>query len=56
LKAELSGFVESILNDAPVPAAPEGAADALAIALDLIESSRTGLPIRPTLLQSQITI
>ena len=45
LKAELSGFVASILNDTDVPAAPEGAADALSIALDLIESSRTGLPI-----------
>lgn len=53
LKAELSGFVESILNGTSVPAAPEGAADALAIALDLIESSRTGLPIRPSLLQAE---
>lgn len=51
LSSELSGFVESILNDTAVPAAPEGAANALAIALDLIESSRTGLPIYPSLLQ-----
>lgn len=52
LKAELSGFIESILNDSAVPAAPEGAADALAIALALIESSRTARPVDPSLLHS----
>lgn len=52
LKAELSGFVQSILDDTDVPASPESAADALTIALDLIESSRSGMPIRPALLQA----
>ena len=42
LKAELGAFVESILNDTVVPAPPETAAQALAIAHDLIESSRCG--------------
>jgi UDP-N-acetylglucosamine 3-dehydrogenase len=48
LKAELSGFVRSILDDTEVPASPESAADALAIALDLIRSSELGQPIRLT--------
>lgn len=56
LMAEISGFVDSIVNDTDVPAAPESAADALAIALGLIESSRTGQPIRPRLLQSEISL
>lgn len=50
LRSELSGFVDSILRDTPVPAAPEGAVDALTIALALIESSRIGQPINPRLL------
>jgi UDP-N-acetylglucosamine 3-dehydrogenase len=48
LRAELSAFVDCIRNDTPAPAPPEGAADALAIALDLIESSRIGQPVHPT--------
>lgn len=56
LKAELAGFVQSILDDTDVPAPAESAADALAIALDLIESSRTGLPVQPSLLQKQLAI
>ena len=55
LRAELSEFVNSIINDRSVPAAPEDAADALAIALDLIESSRTGRSITPSLFHSSLT-
>jgi predicted dehydrogenase len=52
LKAELSSLVDSILSGTPVPAPPESAADALAIALDLIESSRRGTQLHPSLLVS----
>jgi predicted dehydrogenase len=48
LRAELSAFVDCIRNDTPTPAPPEGAAHALAIALDLIESARVGQPVHPT--------
>jgi len=54
LKAELSGFVRSVVEDTEVPASPESAADALAIALDLIESSRLGQPVRPALIQPEL--
>jgi UDP-N-acetylglucosamine 3-dehydrogenase len=47
LRAELEAFVESVRHDTAPPAPPQGAADALAIALDLIESARTGQPIKP---------
>jgi UDP-N-acetylglucosamine 3-dehydrogenase len=53
LRAELAAFVQSILDDTDVPASPESAADALAIALSLIESSRLGQAIRPLLLQTE---
>lgn len=49
LKAELSAFVNCIQNDEAPPAPPEGAAHALAIALDLIESANTGQPVHPAL-------
>lgn len=49
LRAELSAFVNAVENDLPVPAPPQGAADALAIALDLIESSRSGRPVAASL-------
>jgi len=52
LRAELAAFVDAILNDTPVPAPPQGAADALAIALDLIESARIGQPVRASLARS----
>lgn len=54
LTAELWSFANSIVHDTPVPASPESAADALAIALGLIESSEVGQPIRPKLLQAHL--
>lgn len=50
LRTEISSFVDAVLNDTDVPAPPEGAANALAIALALIESSEQGMPIAPVLL------
>jgi predicted dehydrogenase len=49
LRAELAAFVGSVAKGEAPPAPPQGAADALAIALDLIEASRTGHPVRPRL-------
>lgn len=49
LKAELASFVNAILEDIAVPAPPEGAANALAIALALIESAATSTPVTPHL-------
>lgn len=46
LRSELEAFVESVRTDRPVPAPPEGAAQALEVALDLLESARTGQPVR----------
>lgn len=45
LRSELEAFVESVRAGRPVPAPPEGAAQALEVALGLIESARTGQPI-----------
>lgn len=50
LRTEISSFVDAVLNDTDVPAPPAGAANALAIALALIESSEQGMPIAPVLL------
>ena len=50
LRSELQGFVDAIVNDTAVPAPPEGAANALAIALAVIESASTSTPVSPTLL------
>lgn len=50
LRAEIEGFIASIANDTDVPAPPEGAANALAVALSLIESAESELPVRPDLL------
>lgn len=53
LKAEIQSFVEAIVNDTSVPAPPEGAANALAIALSLIESAASGTAVVPSLLPVQ---
>ena len=50
LRAEISSFIESIANDKEVPAPAEGAANALSIALAMIESAKTASPISPVLL------
>jgi predicted dehydrogenase len=50
LRTEISSFVDAVVNDTAVPAPPEGAANALAIALSLIESARGSVPVQPTLL------
>ncbi len=50
LRTEISSFIHAIVNDAAVPAPPEGAANALAIALSLIESAQGSVPVMPTLL------
>jgi predicted dehydrogenase len=50
LHTEISSFVDAVVNDTAVPAPPEGAANALAIALSLIESARGSVPVQPTLL------
>lgn len=50
LRTEISSFVDAIVNDTAVPAPPEGAANALAIALSLIESASGSVPVQPTLL------
>ena len=50
LRAEISSFIESIANDTEVPAPAEGAANALSIALAMIESAKTASPISPVLL------
>jgi UDP-N-acetylglucosamine 3-dehydrogenase len=44
LRAELAAFVNSVLAGETSPAPPEDAAEALATALDLLESSRTAEP------------
>ncbi len=54
LKEELSAFVQSIIDGTDVPASPESAADTLAVALGLIESSRIGQPVHPTLRQTAL--
>jgi predicted dehydrogenase len=46
LKAEIEGFTRSIFEGVDAPAPPESAANALAVALDLLESSRLGQPVR----------
>lgn len=55
LKAEISGFVDAVRYDRPVPASPESAANTLSIALSLIESARIGSPIKPELLSTTDT-
>jgi predicted dehydrogenase len=45
LRAELEGFVQSILDEVAVPAPPETAANALAVALDMLKSSRLRQPV-----------
>lgn len=47
LRSELGAFADSVRTGRPVPAPPEGAAQALEVALDLIESARTGQAVRP---------
>lgn len=54
LTSEIAGFVQSILEDTEVPASPESAADALMIAHDLIQSSRTGRAVQPNYLFSNV--
>lgn len=50
LRAEITSFANAIANDTAVPAPPEGAANALAIALSLIESAESSTPVTPSLL------
>ena len=50
LRTEIASFVDAISNDTDVPAPPEGAANALAIALSLIESAETSSPVTPVLM------
>ena len=50
LYAEIEGFVNAVANDTEVPAPPQGAANALAVALSLIESAEIEAPVRPELL------
>lgn len=50
LRAEISSFIESIANDTEVPAPAEGAANALSIALAMIESAKIASPVSPVLL------
>lgn len=52
LKVELSQFVQSVLDGTAVPATPESAANALSIALSMMESGRTGKSISPHLLET----
>jgi UDP-N-acetylglucosamine 3-dehydrogenase len=46
LRSELEAFVDSVRTGRTVPAPPEGAAQALEVALDLLESARSGQPVR----------
>lgn len=50
LRAEIEGFVTSVANNTEVPAPPQSAANALAVALSLIESATFGAPVHPQLL------
>jgi predicted dehydrogenase len=50
LRTEISSFVDAVVNNTAVPAPPEGAANALATALSLIESAHGSVPVKPTLL------
>lgn len=50
LRAEIEGFVNAVVNETDVPAPPEGAANALAVALSLIESAELEIPVKPNLL------
>jgi len=52
LKVELSQYVQSVLEDVDVPAAPETAANALSVALAMVESGRTGQLVSPQLLET----
>ena len=45
LRAEIESFVEYVRDGGDCPASPEDATEALAIALDLIESARTRTPV-----------
>lgn len=51
LRAEIEGFVHAVINETSVPAPPEGAANALSVALALIESAEQNAPVLPDLLQ-----
>lgn len=53
LRAEIEGFVQAIVDDTEVPALPESAANALAIAQALIESAENARPMQPRLLSSR---